>query len=58
MRTIREIARSVREDRRVRRTKLPWRDLEAEARRQGVSPADIFFDRAGRNLDRVGAPDA
>ena len=30
-----------------RRPKLPWRALEAEARRQGCSPADIFFDLAG-----------
>ena len=31
-----------------RRLRLPWAELEAEARRQGCSPADIFFDRAGR----------
>jgi hypothetical protein len=34
--------------RQVRRARLPWRDLEAEAARQGCSPADIFFDWAGR----------
>jgi len=32
---------------RARRAKLPWNELEAEAARQGCSPADIFFDRAG-----------
>jgi hypothetical protein len=36
------------ERRRRRRAKLPWGELDAEAARQGVSPADIFFDRAGR----------
>lgn len=50
MRRIREIARSYREDRRIRRAKLPWRELESEAARQGCSPADIFFDRAGRSI--------
>lgn len=30
------------------RQKLPWEELEAEATRQGCSPADIFFDLAGR----------
>lgn len=43
-----ERVRSYREERRKRRAKLPWRELEAEAARQGCSPADIFFDRAGR----------
>ena len=33
---------------RDRHAKLPWKELEAEAARQGCSPADIFFDRAGR----------
>jgi hypothetical protein len=33
--------------RRARRARLPWDELEAEAARQGCSPADIFFDRAG-----------
>ncbi len=36
--------------RRARRVRLPWADLEAEAARQGCSPADIFFDRAGRSV--------
>lgn len=34
--------------RRRRRAKLPWKELEAEAARQGCSAADVFFDRAGR----------
>jgi hypothetical protein len=33
--------------RRTRQARLPWDELEAEAARQGCSPADIFFDRAG-----------
>jgi hypothetical protein len=33
---------------RMRGASLPWHELEAEAARQGCSPADIFFDRAGR----------
>jgi hypothetical protein len=32
----------------IRSARLPWKELEAEARRQGCSPADIFYDRAGR----------
>jgi hypothetical protein len=28
------------------RARLPWRELEAEARRQGVSVIDVLFDRA------------
>jgi hypothetical protein len=37
---------------------LPWDDLEAEAARQGCSPADVFFDRAGRGVaDSRGASD-
>lgn len=50
MRTISEIARTLREQRRIGRTKLPWRELETEAERQGCSAADIFFDRAGRSV--------
>jgi len=53
MRRIREIARSYREDRRVRRAKLPWRELESEAARQGCLPADIFFDRAARSVNQT-----
>ena len=33
--------------RRAQRATLPWDEFEAEAARQGCSPADIFFDRAG-----------
>lgn len=33
---------------RCRHARLPWRELEAEAARQGCSAADIFFDRSGR----------
>lgn len=58
VRKIREIARSYREDRRVRRAKLPWRELESEAARQGCSPADIFFDRAGRSISDLPMADA
>ena len=29
---------------------LPWAELEAEAARQDCSPADVFFDRAGRRV--------
>jgi hypothetical protein len=38
---------------RAGRATLPWHEIEAEAARQGCSPADVFFDRAG-----LGAPDA
>ena len=41
-------ARAIRAELQRRRARLPWPELEAEARRQGCSPADIFFDRAGR----------
>ena len=39
---------ALREWRRRRWAKLPWKELENEAARQGCSEADIFFDRAGR----------
>jgi hypothetical protein len=55
MQNIREIARSIREGRRRRRATLPWRELEAEAARQGCSPADIFFDRAGHGAADIQA---
>ena len=45
-----------REARRIRRTKLPWHELEAEAARQGCGAVDIFFDRAGRGRG-AGVPD-
>jgi len=47
LKPITEKVRSWREASRARRAKLPWRELEAEARRQGCDPVDIFFDRAG-----------
>lgn len=34
----------------LHRASLPWSELEAEASRQRCSPADIFFDRAGRTM--------
>ena len=40
--------KGISERRRMRGATLPWDELEAEATRQGCSPADIFFDRAGR----------
>ncbi len=46
MRSIKHTLQSL-QDRR-RRPKLPWAELEAEAARQACSPADIFFDWAGR----------
>ena len=27
---------------------LPWEEIEATARRQGCSPADVIWDRAGK----------
>ncbi|MGH2954682.1 MAG: hypothetical protein ACRD2Z_03285 [Thermoanaerobaculia bacterium] len=33
-------------DRPLRRERLDWEELEAEARRQGVGAAEIIFDRA------------
>jgi hypothetical protein len=53
LKTIIEQVRSWREARRARRATLPWHELEAEARRQGCGPVDIFFDRAGHGA-RVG----
>lgn len=58
MTSIRSRVAAVRAHRRVRRARLPWVELEAEAARQGCSPADIFFDRAGRSPEtRAGGPD-
>jgi hypothetical protein len=54
IRAIRQLVGLLRETRRIRRATLPWQELESEAVRQGCSPADIFFDRAGRTL---GIPD-
>lgn len=28
---------------------LPWDEVEAAARRQGCSPADVIWDRAGKS---------
>ena len=43
-----QVLRSARDRRELRRARLPWAELEAEAIRQDCSPADIFFDGAGR----------
>ncbi len=48
MRSIKHMLQSFQDRRRRQRAKLPWPELEAEAARQGCSPADIFFDLAGR----------
>jgi hypothetical protein len=44
------LIQSVKARTRIRRARLPWRALEAEAARQGCSPADIFFDWAGQRV--------
>ena len=44
---MRQTFHALRDGRRRRWAKLPWRELEAEAARQGCSEADIFFDRSG-----------
>jgi hypothetical protein len=48
MRTLRRLVEARRDRRRIRRARLPWEDLEAEAARQGCSPSDIFFDWTAR----------
>jgi hypothetical protein len=30
---------------------LPWTEVEAEARKQGVSEADVVWDRSGRHAE-------
>lgn len=50
MPNLREMIQSVIARTRIRRARLPWRALEEEAARQGCSPADIFFDWAGRRV--------
>jgi gas vesicle protein len=50
MNSIRHTLQLLLDRRRRRRATLPWAELEAEAARQGCSPADIFFDRAGRGV--------
>ena len=53
MRSPKQALHALKAQYRRRRTALPWAELEAEAARQGCSPADIFFDRAGRQAGRV-----
>jgi hypothetical protein len=48
MRTLRRLIAARRDRRRIRRARLPWEDLEAEAARQGCSSSDIFFDWTAR----------
>jgi hypothetical protein len=48
MSAVRQLLQRAAQRRRCRRARLPWRELEAEAVRQGCSAADIFFDWAGR----------
>jgi hypothetical protein len=31
---------------------LPWEEVEATARQQGCSPADVIWDRAGKLADQ------
>jgi hypothetical protein len=45
MRSIKQTLHALKHQRLVRRA---WAELEAEAARQGCSPADIFLDRARR----------
>jgi hypothetical protein len=49
MKSIKQPIQSFLHHQHVRHARLPWDELEAEAKRQGCSPADIFFDRAGRS---------
>ena len=52
-------AQAIRADLHRRRARLPWAELEAEAHRQGCSPADLFFDWAARASEpELGAPGA
>jgi hypothetical protein len=30
---------------------LPWEEIEAKARQQGISPADVIWDLAGKSCD-------
>jgi hypothetical protein len=30
---------------------LPWEEIEAKARQQGISPADVIWDMAGKSCD-------
>jgi hypothetical protein len=50
MRSFKQTLHTLKARYRHRRTSLTWAEPEAEAARQGCSPADIFFDRAGRRV--------
>jgi hypothetical protein len=50
MPSIKQTFHRLQEQRRLRRATLPWAELEAEAARQGCSAADVFVDRAGRQV--------
>jgi hypothetical protein len=56
MRALRRLVAERRERRRIRRARLPWDDLEAEAARQGCSPSDIFFDWTARPAREAPVP--
>jgi hypothetical protein len=34
---------------------LPWDEIETIARRQGISPADVIWDMAGKSVGREAA---
>jgi hypothetical protein len=53
MRSIKRLLHMLIDHHHVRHAKLPWAELEGEANRQGCSPADIFYDRAGRGAARL-----
>lgn len=38
-------------DRPFSRARLPWQEIEEEAKRQGISPADVIWDRAKMKED-------
>jgi hypothetical protein len=57
MHSIKRALHARRERRRLSRATLPWAELEAEAIRQGCSSADVFFDRAGRDVPGLPVPD-
>lgn len=56
MRSVKHTLLARKQRRRVARATLPWAELEAEAARQGCSPADVFFDRAGGFVPELPAP--
>jgi hypothetical protein len=57
MHSIKQTLQARQRRRRAARATLPWAELEAEASRQGCSPADVFFDRAGRAVPGPPIPD-